>query len=254
MVGLGVLLAAGIGCGGGAGTCHNDNPPLADMFFEGGSSCTLPNGRPGLGDGQYGCIDPTLCHYRAEAGPATYAPGPVCVYAACNGANPGAACALPGGGQGICCNGACSTVDVQTDPSNCGGCGNVCPDGVPCNSGACGIPSSTPACPPGLILWAATCMHSSSCIACVAPSCTGLPDGAPCVVQADAGELMFLDGGFLSSSEQPAGICCHGACAAWYSDNQNCGGCGVTCCPGTNCTLDGPAGIRGFVGIGGWCI
>src|SRR5215467_13009265 len=97
IIGLWVALGAGAGCGASGGACHDDNPPLSSQFYEGGSSCTLPNGGQGVGDGQYGCIDPTLCHCRPEAGPATCAVGAVCVYAGCNRANPGAACSLADG-------------------------------------------------------------------------------------------------------------------------------------------------------------
>jgi hypothetical protein len=227
ILGLGLMLVAGTGCGSGAGSagmCHDNRPPPGTPFLEGGSSCTLPNGRPGVGQGEYGCIDPTLCHCTLEAGPATCATGAVCVYAACSGANQGAACARPGGQQGTCCNGTCSAIDLRTNPFNCGGCGNVCPQGVSCDYGACAIPFGTiPTCPHGLVGAAATCV-GTSCSACVAASCSGLADGAPCSVQSDAGQ-----------GEQLAGLCCQGACAAWYADNQNCGGCGVTCCPGTKC-------------------
>src|SRR5205814_7840953 len=139
IVGLGLGFTEGTGCNGagasGAGVCHDDRPPLSSMFYEGGSECTLPDGRASLGAGQLGCIDPTICHCRPEAGPATCSAGAVWVYAGCNGANPGAACALAGGGQGTCCNGVCSAVDLRTDPSNCGGCGFVCPEGVSCADG-----------------------------------------------------------------------------------------------------------------------
>src|ERR687893_1353134 len=37
-------------------------------------------------------------------------------------------------GQG-CCNRTC--VDLQSDPNNCGSCGNSCPEGVPCTNGGC---------------------------------------------------------------------------------------------------------------------
>jgi len=73
-------------------------------------------------------------------------------------------------------------------------------------------------------------------------------------VQPDAGQAEFVDGGFLTATAEFAGLRCQGACLAWYSDNQNCGGCGVTCCPANNCSIYGPAGFRGFVDIGGWCI
>lgn len=56
--------------------------------------------------------------------------------------------------NGICCNGIC--VDTQTDPTNCGGCGQSCDDGNPCTDDFCvngtcfSVPSSsgTP-CPTG---------------------------------------------------------------------------------------------------------
>lgn len=235
MVALGAMLAAGTGCGSSAAACHDDRPPTGAQFVEGGASCTLPSGRPGVGMGDYGCVDPTVCHCKAEAGSATCAVGALCVYAACSGANEGAACALAGGARGTCCNGACDALELLTDPSNCGGCGNVCPDGVTCAHGACGIPSgATPACPSGLVAAPATCV-SSSCVACVATSCAGLPDGAPCAVEADAGQ-----------SGQLTGLCCHGACAIWYSDDQNCGGCGVACCPGTHCHISDSFRIAGI--------
>src|SRR5215203_5414934 len=54
------------------------------------------------------------------------------------------------GGQCVCpsgqtdCSGAC--VDLNTDRSNCGKCGNQCPEGVGCEAGSC-PPVSPP--PPG---------------------------------------------------------------------------------------------------------
>lgn len=229
MVGVGVI-GAGTGCGGGA-FCHDDRPrvpaPGTTPVRE-GAPCTLPNGRPGIGAGIYGCYDPTLCHCTPEAGSAMCAAGAVCVFAACNGANEGAACSLPGGGQGTCCSGTCSTIDLRTDLSNCGGCGYVCPDGVTCDYGACYIPTSTsPACPAGLVL-ARTNGVAGTCSGCFPVSCTGLPDGAPCVTQ-----LNYLD--YAGQIEQVVGLCCRSTCVDPGTDDQNCGGCGVTCCPGTHC-------------------
>lgn len=249
IVGVGLLLAVGTGCGSGAGACHDDVPPLSSMFYEGGSSCTLPDGRPGLGDGQYGCIDPTVCHCRPEAVPATCSASAVCVYQGCSGANQGAACALPGGAQGTCCESVCSAVDLGTDPSNCGGCGNVCPAGMPCDNGQCGVPfgSGTVACPSGLVAAEAATTNSAT-VACVAVSCAGLADGAPCSTQVDAG-------GAVSPAGPMAGLCCHGACVAWYKDNENCGGCGITCCPGTSCGVANDfGGVVSSFGIVGWCL
>ncbi len=243
LAGLGMTLAVVSGCSGGSvgggGACHDDSPPPSAMFYEGGSPCTLPDGRQGLGDGSFGCVDPTLCHCLPEAGPVTCATGAVCVYAACNGANPGAACALAGGGQGTCCNGACSAVDLLTDPANCGGCGFVCPEGVSCDHGACAVPSGTTSgCPSGTVLAVAACL-SSACLACIPSSCAGLADGAACA---------------LPPVPDPGmnGLCCGGACVSPI-DNDNCAGCGVTCCAGTMCRPGSPYFGGSSLGIVATC-
>ena len=45
-----------------------------------------------------------------------------------------------------CCNGTCTA--VNSDPHNCGACGNVCPASAPtCNQGTCS--TGGPTCPPG---------------------------------------------------------------------------------------------------------
>ena len=45
-----------------------------------------------------------------------------------------------------CCNGACTA--VNSDPHNCGACGNVCPASAPiCSQGTCSTSSKN--CPPG---------------------------------------------------------------------------------------------------------
>jgi hypothetical protein len=49
-----------------------------------------------------------------------------------------------------CCNGTCTT--VNSDPHNCGGCGNVCPASTPiCNQGTCS------GCPTGLTNCSGAC-------------------------------------------------------------------------------------------------
>jgi hypothetical protein len=181
--------------------------------------------------GQHGCVDPTVCHCNPEAGSATCADGAVCVYAACSGVNQGEACALAGSARGTCCKGACAALDLANDPSNCGGCGNVCPVGVTCSGFACDIPGGvTPTCAPGTVAVSANCVHSS-CVACLTMSCADIPDGAPCALTADTA----------------TGMCCNGACVV-YDGDQNCGGCGVTCCLGSHCSP------RDSTGLGGVCL
>jgi hypothetical protein len=78
---------------------------------------------------------------------------------ACNG-NTGRLCGSCGtyaccASSAACCNGTCTS--VNSDPHNCGACGNVCPASTPiCNQGICGD------CPQGTdFMW-----DSSNCGGC----------------------------------------------------------------------------------------
>src|SRR5580700_9810536 len=88
-------------------SCHDDRAPPGTPFLQGGESCTLPDGGPGVGSGTYGCVDPNACSCRSEGGPSTCVAGQ-CIFAACNGRNEDEACSMPGGGSGVCCGGVCA--------------------------------------------------------------------------------------------------------------------------------------------------
>jgi len=243
-LGLSVALAAGSGCSSNSGStrdaasaCKDDRAPAGTVFVQGGQSCTLPDGRPGVGAGAHGCVDPAACHCNPAAGSAICAPGAVCVYAACSGVNQGEPCALAGGARGTCCEGVCAAQGTGNDPANCGGCGNACPVGATCSADTCDVPSgAAPTCAPGTIASSNVC-HLPSCVGCITVSCAGIPNGAPCAPAADAGP----------GADPVIGICCDGACAV-YDNDQNCGGCGVTCCPGSHCSP------RDSTGQGGVCV
>jgi len=71
-------------------------------------------------------------------------PGESCVATSlggvCSCGSPKTVCGLQVVGGGIECGPEfppCTCSDLQTDPSNCGACGNVCPDGTDCLAGAC---------------------------------------------------------------------------------------------------------------------
>jgi poly(3-hydroxybutyrate) depolymerase len=139
-------------------------------------------------------------------------------------------CPVVGGliGKSTCLN-------EQTDPSNCGGCQNVCPTGVSCKSGTCNCPiagqsaSNGMCCPGGQTACNGSCIEvkndPNNCGSCD----TQCPSGS-CVsgicVPCPAGEMG-----------------CFGACVNLNTDPQNCGGCGE------ECILDGSAPFC----VGGVC-
>jgi hypothetical protein len=88
-----------------------------------------------------------------------------------------------------------SCVSLGSDASNCGACGNVCPMGASCSSGACSCPSGQVACGNAC---AAVASDSQNCGACgnVCPSGTTCDGGGKC---SGSIEVMVLVGGASSS-------------------------------------------------------
>ncbi|MHB8417463.1 MAG: hypothetical protein ACYDCL_05270 [Myxococcales bacterium] len=130
----------------------------------------------------------------------------------CGVANSGTACPLSPTRVGTCCSGSC--VDLESDPSNCQGCGVACPAGEVCQAssygcappdggytpGCQGIPG---ACPAGTLCWGNGCLTT----AC-APGASGV-----------ACAFGVLD----------RGTCCGGSCVDTSQDSANCGQCGSAC-------------------------
>jgi hypothetical protein len=233
-------------CPGGSGSsatgphaCHDDRPPPGTLSVKVGSPCALPDGGTGIGRGTNGCHDPTVCRCKPEAGCAACpTEGPlyvrlghsVCLYESCNATNQGENCALPDGQTGTCCVGVCrSSQSFASDANNCGDCRLTCSQGLACVNGGCG-----PAGPPGDCA-GAPCAAGRVCTAALSPSaCVGLecssePDGTPCAFVTDA-EVIF-------GAYAEIGFCCNHVCTDPRTDSRNCGGCGITCCPGTQCGL-----------------
>lgn len=103
-------------------------------------------------------------------------------------------------------------VDTQTDPSNCGACGSICPPGVSCTNGSCD---------------------------CVADSCSRRSRRYPSISFVECVD-------FKSDTENcgkcgvkcPPGLaCCGGVCTDSSFDSGNCGSCGNTCPAGHTCDL-----------------
>lgn len=154
--------------------------------------------------------------------------GCVCAAGACVTVCPAGLTRCDGGSCGVC-------VDLRTDPDHCGACGNVlaewvlCSDGMPVaapgfmlcdgipfplndpnNCGACGVVCSgtCPSCQFDIVTGTASCY----------PGC---PSGySPCSTGRDAGP-------------PPE---CNLYCTNTNADNSHCGGCGIVCTGGSNCS------------------
>ena len=109
-------------------------------------------------------------------------------------------------------------VSLQTDPSNCGSCGEACGPGEVCAMGACATE-----CPPPLTDCGGSCFDldrdESNCGAC----------GTACSV----GEACVSG---TCTLQCPPGLTdCEGSCVRLDGDRDNCGACGTTCAPGEVC-------------------
>lgn len=167
-----------------------------------------------------------------------------------------------GGGGGTskkpdCCPASaprlCDTqcVDVDTDPNNCGGCGQTCASGV-CANGVCGTgcrPGTTQSCydgPSGTLgvgicqAGVQTCQADGTWGPCqgeITPqpeTCNGLDDNCD---------------GLVDTNACAAGLtCCSGSggCVDLNSNASNCGACGQQCAPGIEC-------VGGICGAGTSC-
>jgi hypothetical protein len=119
------------------------------------------------------------------------------------------------------CDDTC--VALHKDPTNCGACGNVCPQGTVCFAGDCAT-----SCGGGTLQCGQSCVDPKvdrdNCGGCGAkcPSgeaCVGATCSATC---ANDQQLCVLVNG-------------DAYCASTLSDNKNCGGCGTSCGPEEMC-------------------
>jgi hypothetical protein len=124
--------------------------------------------------------------------------------------------------SGTCCNGSC--VDLASNQSNCGACGNVCAPGLHCVGGAC-------SCPFG----ASLCFSPTT----GAPYCTDLStDPYNCGQCANVcPQGMTCSGGVcVGACSAPKTLCPKGSCVDLSSDPLNCGACGTVCPQGYRCS------------------
>jgi len=113
-------------------------------------------------------------------------------------------------GSPNCCGGC---TDVQTDSSNCGTCGNVCPLG--CCGGKC----------TNVLTDSNNCGNCGTVCPAGSPNCC---DGGCTDVQTDSFNCGTCD------NVCPLG-CCGGVCKNLGTDPNNCGNCGTVCSSGLCC-------------------
>lgn len=113
-----------------------------------------------------------------------------------------------------CCTGACS--NPQTDGANCGGCGVACGAGESCCAGGC------------IDVWSDVANCGSCGNACpLGNNCCAGSCSDPVTDEANCGGC----GTACGAGEG----CCSSTCIDVQADTSNCGDCGVTCGTGDNC-------------------
>jgi hypothetical protein len=113
-----------------------------------------------------------------------------------------------------------SVANTQSDPNNCGACGNACQAGQVCTGGVCG-------CGPGQTLCGGTCVNTLNdplnCGACGTSCGAGVCDGGVCTLTCEVTKR-DCDNNLANGCEVDITI-----------DPNNCGGCGLTCGAGQSC-------------------
>jgi hypothetical protein len=149
-------------------------------------------------------------------------------------------------------SGSCST-DTTSDPSNCGGCGTVCPSQICVNSQCACDASGTPPCPDGTCASPDTNSDPTHCGAACG-NCYNQTGSDTSTCSAGVCQCLCADGtacpGSDASSCNSGTVCgsgqqdClgNGTCIDLTSDANNCSGCGVVCpsgfCVSSTCACD----------------
>jgi hypothetical protein len=212
------------------GQCLDGKPP-AQTCETPLKICTDPRG------GNY-CTDPR--HDPANCGGCgiVCGPGKYCYQGMCGDAPPPPVCEQP---YLLCTHpmGGSYCTDPRRDPGNCGGCGNLCPDGLYCNDGRCQDAPPPPQCDPPML----TCKTPDGFPYCTDPkhdprNCGGC--GQVC------GESTWCSDGQCVEGSPPPPMClppmtvCQfpdgpSYCTDPARDPKNCGQCGLVCPPETYC-------------------
>lgn len=116
-------------------------------------------------------------------------------------------------------------------PSNCGMCGNACPQSAP----LCSSSGSSSACVSGCAASAPTLCGGTTCVNTTndAQNCGGC--GVPCTTSVAHAQATCASSqcGYQCTASYPNP--CGGGCVNFSNDNNNCGGCGAPCTNGKTC-------------------
>jgi endo-1,4-beta-D-glucanase Y len=133
----------------------------------------------------------------------------------------------------VTCSSGC--VDVQSDPANCGSCGNACGSGATCTAGRCVI-----SCASGLQACSGVCVDvqtdPSNCGSCGNACPSGVCASGACA--GGAGVFQMSGGVVVMEAEHFASQISHGSSALWSvtSDAQASGGKAIDLLPNVGAT------------------
>ncbi len=139
--------------------------------------------------------------------------------------------------------------DLESDPANCGACGNACGGLQQCRSGVCALP-----CPTGTVLCDGTCIepehHHRYCGASGGCGKGSGSRGATCAVDevcVDGTCELDCAGGLVACASNGGAVC-----VDVRTNGAHCGTCGNVCPAGTTCR-DGGCCAIGYASCFGEC-
>lgn len=180
------------------------------------------------------------------------------------------------------CEGRCT--DTQSDPDNCGGCGNTCADGMSCNAGVCECPVGQTDCGGACVDTLFDADHCGACgnscgfcfenslRACDDGACgcecsdgfgnCSLGNGCETNLQTDSAHCGFCGNACADGESCSAGICecpadravCGGTCVDTQIARNHCGSCGNACADGASCNAGACECPDGQTSCDGTCV